>query len=423
MFDPRAAKALKPGDLLTLEAAPGLRLVATATTRTWVYRYKSPVDGLMRQVRIGHWPAVGLPAALAAWERLRDQRNSGSDPAAERRGTRHKVAAEAAEARYTVLAAVGEYLEAYESSVAQKTYAEAARLLRTELSAIEARPVATVTRAEAFDLIESMRSRPVVARRVRQLLGAVWDRALDAGRLPPEVPNWWRLVMRGKLPSKGKIVGGEHQGAAEKRVLSAGEISQLLSWLPNFTRDVGDALMLYLWTACRGSEICAMERTEITQEGDGWWWTVPRAKLKMRRNPLTTDLRVPLVGRAQAVVMRRLAAGQASWLFPSRSRSGHIEQKALGVAIWTHMPGCTLRPEWERPRLPVSNWAPHDLRRSSRTLLAALGCPAEIAELILGHLPPAMQAIYNRHGYDAERRQWLTRLSERLDELGGPDQA
>lgn len=47
-------------------------------------------------------------------------------------------------------------------------------------------------------------------------------------------------------------------------------------------------------------------------------------------------------------------------------------------------------------------------------MLAATGCPAEVAEAILGHLPPGVQGVYNRHGYDAERRLWLTRLAERL---------
>jgi hypothetical protein len=45
-FDARAAKALAAGNHLTFELAPGLRLKATASTRTWLYRYKSPLDGL-----------------------------------------------------------------------------------------------------------------------------------------------------------------------------------------------------------------------------------------------------------------------------------------------------------------------------------------------------------------------------------------
>lgn len=65
----------------------------------------------------------------------------------------------------------------------------------------------------------------------------------------------------------------------------------------------------------------------------------------------------------------------------------------------------------DRVTLPVTNWTPHDLRRTSRTLLAGMGCPNEIAEAILGHMPPHIVATYNRATYDAERVVWLGRLS------------
>jgi integrase len=416
MFDARAAKGLKAGDHLTVVDAPGLRLVATAKRRTWTYRYKSPVDGRMRQVALGQWPAMGFPAALAAWERARAARNAGGDLAAEKRERRQAATAQAAAERYTVRKACAEYLAAYRGNVVPKTYAEAERLFDVELASIADLPAADLTRAHAFDLLDAMRERPRVASRLRQLLGAVWDRSLDAGRLPPEAPNWWRLVLRGKLPSRGKTIAGKRTGAT-KRVLTDGEVRQLLPWLPNFSRDVDDALVLYLWTCCRGAEIMAMERAEISEEPDGLWWTVPKAKLKMRRNPQLQDLRVPLVGRAEAVVRRRLAAHDKGWIFPSVGRTGHVEQKAVGVAVWSHMPYAGTRKEWGRPRLPVTHWAPHDLRRTGRTMLAALGCPDGVAEAILGHLPPGVQGAYNRHGYDAERRVWLTRLAAHLEQL------
>jgi integrase len=421
MFDARAARALQAGQHIVIDGAPGLRLEASASTRSWTFRYRSPVDGRMRQVRIGHWPAMTLPAALASWERLKAERDAGRDPGLEKRQKRQVTAAQAAAEAYTVRRACADYLKAYAGSVTPKTYAEADRMLNgPEVKRIAEREAASITRADAFDTIEALAQSPVQAGRLRQLLGAVWDRGLDSGRLPADCPNWWRLVLRGKLPSKGKLIGGERRGV-QKRVLSEPELRALLPWMPNFSRDVEDALTLVLWTACRGAEVVAMRVDEISEEEGGtWWWTIPRERLKMRRNPLLTDLRVPLVGRAAAIVRRRLPGVRNGWAFPSVGRSGHIEQKALGVAVWTHMPGCESRPEWERQRLPVAGWAPHDLRRTGRTLLAALGCPGEIAEAILGHMLPGIQAVYNRHAYDAERLDWLTRLAARLEVLAAP---
>jgi len=151
--------------------------------------------------------------------------------------------------------------------------------------------VVDVTRSVAFKLIESKSSKPVVAGHLRRVLGAVWDRALDAERVPDDTPNGWRQILRGKLRSKGKVIEGQHAGPG-KRVLSEFDLKVVLPFFANFSRDVRDVCELYLWTACRGSEICAMERDEVARDAGGQlWWTVPVAKLKMRRNPLTCDLR------------------------------------------------------------------------------------------------------------------------------------
>lgn len=223
--------------------------------------------------------------------------------------------------------------------------------------------------------------------------------------------------MRGRLRSKGKVVEGKHIGVV-KRVLSGVETGQLIRWLPHFTSIVDDALTLYLWTCTRGAEICAMEAKEITHEADGMWWTVPKAKTKNARHPLATDLRVPLVGRSAAIVRRRMA-DYSGYLFPARDSGGktHTQQAVIQTQVHYYQPYSKTRPEHVRPRLPVSHWAPHDLRRTSRTLLASMGCPDSVAEAILGHVQPGIQGTYNRHGYDKERRQWLVALDKKLEEL------
>ncbi|HOU64490.1 MAG TPA: hypothetical protein PK861_00460, partial [Thermomonas sp.] len=128
----------------------------------------------------------------------------------------------------------------------------------------------------------------------------------------------------------------------------------------------------------------------------------------------------PLVGRALTIVQRRKQARPTGYLFKSRGKLGHIEQRVLGWATYMHRPDCTAREDWIRPRLPIGDWAPHDLRRTGRTLLASLGCPAEVAEAILGHLQPGIVGTYNRFGYEAERRVWLKQLAAKLEALAQP---
>lgn len=412
MFDARAAKLLLPGEHLTVEDAPGLRLVRSATRSAWTYRYRSPVDGRMRQVKLGVWPAMSAAAAWAAWEGLRATREAGRDPGQELRAERQAGAAAAAQA-----GTVGELLAAYVAGPvslrAEKGRKEAARLLATKAAGLAGLRPEQVTRAVAFALIDGLRPTPVIAAQVRRELGAAWDWAHDSGRLAEDTPNWWRLILRGKLASKGKIIAGKHQGVM-KRVLTVAEVGAVLRHLPHISQQVGELLTLYLWTGCRGDEIVAMEGREIAEAADGWWWTIPRAKLKMARHPLATDLRVPLLGRALQIVLARRDVHGAGYLFPPARRASlpHVSQKIVGVEIWTNMPGNEKRAGRTVHPWPVVGWSAHDLRRTVRTQLAALGCPADVAEAVLGHIQPGVEGVYNRHGYDAERREWLTRLAE-----------
>ena len=85
--------------------------------------------------------------------------------------------------------------------------------------------------------------------------------------------------------------------------------------------------------------------------------------------------------------------------------------------VFNRMSYSTVHPERELACLPVEHWSPHDLRRTTRTILAAMGCPDSVAEAILGHMQGGVSGTYNRHQYDAERRHWLTLLSQRLEAL------
>jgi integrase len=422
-FDARAAKLLQAGQHLILPEHPGLRLSATATRRSWVYRYKSPVDGGMRQIKLGEWPALDYIGAAGEWKRLRTERDAGADPQLQKRTARQQERAEAEAEKvgpYTVGQLVQDYLSGHiDLHRKPKGRAEVRRLLTHNVAPIAARPAALLLRSEAYDLLQGLSDRPVLMGQVRQEMGAAYDFGLDAGKLPENTANWWRQVFRGKMPrSKGKKIAGKHVGAG-KRVLSEKEVGDLVRWLPNFSKTIADALTLYLWTGTRGAEIVGMEKGEIAEEPTGWWWTIPKERTKNAKRENATDLRVPLVGRAKDVALRRAAVAER-FLFPSMSdEEKPIEQKVVQSGVYHHQPYCKTKDKGAipRPRLPVTHWSPHDLRRTVRTLLASMGCPGEVAESVLGHMLPGVVGVYNRHGYDAERLDWLTRLDVKLEQL------
>jgi len=295
---------------------------------------------------------------------------------------------------------------------------KAARLalerLLTEEPAIAESAADSVKRSDAYRILDSRKATPVAASKLRGLLASAWDQAHDAGLLDQDSPNWWRDVMRGKLKSKGKIIGGEHAGPA-RRTLSIDEVRTLLEWLPNMHQIAQDAITLYLWTCARGSEILAMRPEHLREESGVLWWTLPVMMTKNAGKPHAVDLRVPLFGRALEVVRRRLeAVGPQGWLFDVED-GGQYRQHYLSTYVYDHQPysvKSVARPH--RLTLPVTHWTLHDLRRTGRTLLAGLGCPQDVAEAILGHMPAGIVSVYNRHSFDSERVVWLARLSELL---------
>lgn len=426
MFDARAAKMLSPGERIILDDCPGLRLECTTRGRAWIYRFKSPIDGLMKQMKLGQWPALSVSAAVDAWNEAREIRSAGRDPSAEKKEKKKVERDLIAQKKqsihdvYTVQKLVDQYYEGHIIHARkEKGRKEVRWFFDNRLDKIAHLPADSVTRAIAFEFIESMLATPVQAKRLKVELAAAWDYALDAGRLPPESPNWWRLIMRRKIRSKGAVVRGQHRGT-EKRVLSDADLSALLQYLPNFSETVRDLLTMYLWTGARGSELIQMMGSEVTREQDGLWWTLPKEKTKNARHANATDLRVPLIGRALEIVERRIWLYADGYLFPSvssLSKSPHVEQKVVGCAIWLVRESCTCRPNLVRPRLKIPDWSAHDLRRTVRTMLAAIGCPDEVAEAVLGHMPAGIKGVYNRHSYDKERRFWLSSLDQKLEGL------
>jgi integrase len=423
-FDARAAKLLQAGTHLILPEHPGLRLSATASRRSWVYRYKSPVDGGMRQIKLGEWPSMSYPQAAVEWEKKKGEREGGIDHSLQKRTARREAEAVASgdgPGVYKVRRLVEDYLSGHiDLHRKPKGRAEMRRLLTLHTGPIAERPADLLLRSEAFDLLQGLMDRPVLLGQVRQGLGAAWDYALDAGKLPEQTPNWWRQIMRNKLPrSKGKKIAGKHVGTT-KRVLSEKELGTLINWLPNFSKNVADALTMYIWTGTRGSEIMSIEAGEITEEPSGWWWTVPKEKTKNAWRQNAMDLRVPLIGRAKTVVLRR-REGTAGLLFPADVGDDRaMEQKVVQGAVYYHQPYCKTKEKKvgaPRPRLPVTHWSPHDLRRTVRTMLASMGCPNDVAESVLGHMQVGIVGVYNRHQYDDERLDWLTRLDVKLEQI------
>src|SRR5262249_27681216 len=65
-------------------------------------------------------------------------------------------------------------------------------------------------------------------------------------------------------------------------------------------------------------------------------------------------------------------------------------------------------------------WTNHDIRRTVRSRLAALRVPDVVAEQVIGHQRKGIAAVYDRHGYEDEKREALEKWAAALRSIVAP---
>jgi integrase len=158
-------------------------------------------------------------------------------------------------------------------------------------------------------------------------------------------------------------------------------------------------------TAVRRSEAAAMRWEEVT----GGTWTIPATRSKTK-----LPIEIPLTPTAQALLGPRQKSGVVFSNDGGVSAfSGFSKAKeALDTAI------NDLRKADGRPPMPP--FVQHDLRRSARTLLSRAGIASDIAEKCLGHLPPAIRRVYDKHAYFEEKLHAFERLDALIERILNP---
>ncbi len=69
----------------------------------------------------------------------------------------------------------------------------------------------------------------------------------------------------------------------------------------------------------------------------------------------------------------------------------------------------------------IDLWRLHDLRRTCRSGMAALGVPEIVSEKVLNHQPDKLARTYNVHEYQDEKRNALERWAQHVMGIVQPD--
>lgn len=187
------------------------------------------------------------------------------------------------------------------------------------------------------------------------------------------------------------------------RVLSTEEIRRLWKFLEGHPSVFGFALQFGLLTCQRPGEVRAMKWEQI--DLDQRVWTIPTEQSK---NSLSH--RVPLSAVSIEILKRlKILNSESSWVFPSeRLSDGHIY---------------SVMPIMDDARKAVgAHFNPHDLRRTGASHISGLGISRLVVSKILNHAELGVTAVYDRHGYDREKRaaldQWASHLMEIVTSRG-----
>ena len=175
------------------------------------------------------------------------------------------------------------------------------------------------------------------------------------------------------------------------------------------------ALKLVLITGQRPNECAGLSIHEIK----GNIWTIPahrRLKTEDENQIYLTSLAKQVLADAEIERSKRASrrSNVATDLMFEGPRGTQMCKSALATAV-------------ARKREILGNyksssgefWTPHDLRRTMRTRLAALGISRDVAERIIGHKIGGMVETYDRYSYAEEKRAAFELWDEELIRIVG----
>ncbi len=349
----------------------GLRITDKGK-KSWVLMYR--IRGRQRRLTIGSYPAFSLSEAREeARAALRDLER-GNDPVEGKLAAKRKPPTLFSES-------VDQFIELY-AKPKNRGWKETHRLLKNNVEPhFRYLSIEDVTRHHVIDVLDSVvaRGAPIQANRTLAALRKLYNWSMDRGLIEHNPVNG--------LKPPGKEI-------ARDRVLTDDEIVKVWSVWDELEWPFGPMFKLLLVTGQRRSEVASMKWSDI----NGDTWTIPR---EIAKNDRTHD--VPLSPLALDIINSIPRIDRRDYLF---STNGLRPASGFG------------RPKKNTDTLSgVKDWRLHDLRRTAASGMARLGVAPHVVEKILNHSSGTISgvaAVYNRHGYDDEKREALEMWAQQL---------
>lgn len=415
----------------------GLRVYKGKTGLTsFIYRYRSPIDNSLKKMKIGTFPEMSLAEARIELQKLKTQRRNGICPSTNVKQlkieaqNRIQVEKERVE---TQKFTVKDLIELYLTNVIEDRFVEDVRsgskkiikgsrkpkgqdetrrtLYGDAVKVLGHLPAENITRKDIVQMISKIveRGAKVQAGRVLSELTLAYEYAIGLEKFKDEFANPALLAKSSLKQARVKLTATKGT-----RVLSDEELKRVLKWLPTsgFSEKHKQILMITLWTGCRTGEVCEAKWEDINLDNKTW-------HIRASKNGAE---RFVQLSQQCVEYFSKLPNKNLQYVFEIASSGKPILQKTITEYKWRMKnPLKVAYSQKYRPEQlwldDMPDWNPHDLRRTVRTGLSRLGCPAEIAEAVLGHSKKGIQGTYDLHTYEKECGEWLQKWADNIDLL------
>jgi integrase len=322
--------------------------------KSFVLRYRSRRTRIEHLYKIGTWPTFSVEAARAEARDLKHRIEKGEDPQAEKQAARDAA---------TVADLCDRFVQEHLPTKRPNTQRDYRGIIANEIKpALGRKLVAAIDHEDVEKLHREVTKRaPHRANRAAAVLSRLFTLAMK-----------WR--MRADNPVKGLARNPETK---RKRYLTRDELARLTRALAEHpSQEMANAFRLLLLTGARKGEVLSARWDQFDFGRNVW--IKPGHTTKQR-----TEHEVPLGDAALALLrnVRKAAADEAVYLFPSHGTSGHLAE---------------VKKAWRTicKRAGINGLRVHDLRHSHAAFLASAGFSLPTIGALLGHTQPSTTHRY-----------------------------
>lgn len=373
-------------------------VVRNAATPYWMLRYTS--NGKRKEMTLGQYPDFSLADAKADAAIKKREINLGADPLLAKKQVKEQ----------SIKLVDDLFADWYENDLTKRLKHPGIpkRIYTKDIKpVIGDLPIAEVSALSIRKIIQSISdARPTVANDALMYMKQMFR-------------HGFKLDLLTHNPASAFTVSDA--GGIEKsrdRYLTIDEVEKVFGVLnkniAKFNRDNYLACALLITLGVRKSELCCAKWDEF--ELNKALWNLPEGRSKTGA-PITIPLPPQIIEWINELKIRSCGS---DYVFPARrtSKKPHMGDDTLNRAIssmFGHEAGRKVQPV--NLMGDIKPFAPHDLRRTFKSLASSLKIPGHVSERCLNHKLKGVEGVYDRYDYLEERLVAHTKVADYLADI------